>query len=40
MPRRRDVRRFGRGPYILGFKRDAERWGDGFPYSVPAIAAT
>ena len=39
MPRRRDVRRFGRGPYILGFERDADRWGAGFPYDVPAVAA-
>ena len=39
MPRRRDVRRFGRGPYILGFERDADRWGAGFPYDIPAVAA-
>jgi len=39
VPRRRDVRRFGRGPYILGFERDADRWGAGFPYDVPAVAA-
>ncbi len=39
MPRRRDVRRFGRGPYLLGFERDADLWGTGFPYDVPAVAA-
>ena len=39
MPRRRDVRRFGRAPYIVGFDRDPDRWGEGFPYSVPAVAA-
>ncbi|HTX58473.1 MAG TPA: AAA family ATPase, partial [Verrucomicrobiae bacterium] len=39
MPRRRDVRHFGRGPYILGFSRDAAAWGDGFPFDLPAVAA-
>ena len=39
VPPRRDVRRFGRGPYVLGLRRDPERWGDGFPYDVPAVAA-
>jgi predicted ATPase len=39
MARRRDVRRFGPGPYILGLRRDPQRWGDGFPYDVPAVAA-
>jgi predicted ATPase len=37
--RRRDVRRFGPGPYIIGLRRDDERWGEGFPYDVPAVAA-
>jgi predicted ATPase len=37
--RRRDVRRFGRGPYVLGLRRDLSRWGSGFPYDVPAVAA-
>jgi predicted ATPase len=38
VPRRRDVRRFGRGPYVLGLRRDPTRWGAGFPFDVPAIA--
>jgi predicted ATPase len=37
--RRRDVRRFGRGPYLLGMRPDRSRWGDGFPFAVPAIEA-
>lgn len=37
--RRRDVRQFGRGPYIVGLRRDAARWGDGFPFDVPVVAA-
>jgi predicted ATPase len=36
--KRRDIRRPGPGPYLLGLKR-TDRWGDGFPYDVPAIAA-
>lgn len=39
MARRRDVRRFGRGPYVLGMRRDLSHWGEGFPYDVPAVAA-
>jgi predicted ATPase len=39
MARRRDVRRFGPGPYVLGFLRDELRWGTGFPFDVPAVAA-
>jgi predicted ATPase len=39
MPRRRDVRRFGRGPYVLGLRRDPDQWGRGFPFDVPAVAA-
>lgn len=38
MTRRRDVRRYGRGPYLLGLRRDEQHWGDGFPFTVPAIA--
>jgi predicted ATPase len=37
--RRRDVRRFGPGPYLLGLCRNETHWGNGFPYDVPAIAA-
>ena len=37
--RRRDVRRFGRGPYVLGMQRGPQPWGDGFPYDVPAVEA-
>jgi predicted ATPase len=37
--RRRDRRRFGRGPYLLGLQRNPDGWGDGFPYEVPAVAA-
>jgi predicted ATPase len=33
----RDRRRFGPGPYVLGFER--EKWGEGFPFDVPAMAA-
>jgi predicted ATPase len=36
MAKRKDERRFGPGPYILGFKR--LNWTDEFPFSVPAIA--
>src|ERR1700735_1219851 len=32
----KDGRRFGPGPYVLGFQR--LYWGDEFPFSVPAIA--
>ena len=39
MARRRDVRRFGRGPYVLALRRVPERWGRGFPFDVPAVAA-
>jgi predicted ATPase len=37
--RRRDVRRLGRGPYLLGLRRVPDRWGEGFPFDVPAVAA-
>ena len=33
----RDRRRFGRGPYVKGMRR--EGWGTGFPYEVPAVEA-
>jgi predicted ATPase len=35
--RRRDDRRFGPGPYVLGLRRDEERCGEGFPFDVPAV---
>jgi predicted ATPase len=35
MGKRRDVRRFGPGPYILGLERAG---GDGFPFTIPAVA--
>ena len=36
---RRDRRRFGRGPYLKGLRKDPARWGADFPYDVPAVAA-
>jgi predicted ATPase len=39
MAPRRDARRFGPGPYILGLRPDRDRWGTGFPFDVPAVAA-
>ncbi|MGH2908135.1 MAG: AAA family ATPase [Solirubrobacteraceae bacterium] len=36
MAKRRDVRRFGPGPYLLGLRRLEDR--DRFPFSVPAVA--
>ncbi len=38
MVRRRDVRRFGPGPYVLGLRRHQACWGSGFPFDVPALA--
>jgi predicted ATPase len=38
MPKRRDVRRFGPGPYILGLAPGEGGWGEGFPFDVPAVA--
>jgi predicted ATPase len=35
---RRDRRRFGPGPYLHGLRRDPDRWGEGFPFTVPAVA--
>lgn len=37
MSRRRDVRRFGRGPFICGLRREEDFWGSGFPFDVPAV---
>ena len=39
MTRPRDRRRSGRGPYLLGLRRNPDEWRDGFPYEVPAVAA-
>jgi predicted ATPase len=39
VPRRRDVRRFGRGPYLIGLRKDPALWGEAFPFDVPAVAA-
>jgi predicted ATPase len=39
VPRRRDDRRFGPGPYVLGLRPDRSRWGTGFPYDLPALAS-
>ncbi len=39
MPKRREVRRFGPGPFVTGFKRDLRRWGEGFPFDLPALRA-
>ncbi len=39
MSRRRDARRFGPGPYVLGLRRDPTRWDDGFPFDLPALGA-
>lgn len=39
MKKRRDIRRPGPGPYLLGLKRPEGRgWGTEFPYDVPAVA--
>jgi len=37
--RRRDLRRFGPGPYVTALRRDEPSWGSGFPFDVPAVAA-
>lgn len=39
MTKSRDSRRFGPGPYVLGLRRDETKWGRGFPFDVPAVAA-
>lgn len=36
--RRRDVRRFGPGPYLLGMRRGEQAWGTGFPFELPVLA--
>jgi predicted ATPase len=36
MAKRRDTRRFGPGPYMVGFEREGSR--DGFPFNLPAVA--
>lgn len=36
---RRDRRRFGPGPYLLGLRRNDHHWGSGLPFDVPAVAA-
>jgi predicted ATPase len=36
---RRDRRRFGRGPYVLGMHKVPEHWDAGFPFEVPAVEA-
>jgi predicted ATPase len=33
------MRRFGPGPYLIGLRRVPARWGEGFPYDVPAVDA-
>jgi predicted ATPase len=33
----RDRRTIGPGPYLLGFERDEEQWGEGFPFDVSAV---
>jgi predicted ATPase len=38
MTRRRDRRRFGPGPYLRALRRVPSRWGEGFPFAVPAVA--
>ncbi len=38
MSTRRRERRLGPGPYILSLRRNPERWGGSFPFSVPAVA--
>jgi predicted ATPase len=38
VPPRRDRRRFGGGPYLLGLRRVEEKWGRKFPFDVPAVA--
>ena len=39
MARSRDTRRFGPGPYVAGLRRNGERWGNGFPFDLPAVTA-
>jgi predicted ATPase len=37
--RRRETRIFGRGPYLLGLRKEPALWGSGFPFDVPAVDA-
>jgi predicted ATPase len=37
VPRRRDIRRFGPGPYVQGLEPNPAFWGEGFPFDVPAV---
>jgi predicted ATPase len=39
LARRRETRRFGPGPYLLGFSRDDAHWRQGFPFDVPALSS-
>ena len=39
MTRRRDRRRFGRGPYVLGLRKVVEHWDEGFPFDPPVAEA-
>ena len=39
MARKRDGRRFGPGPYLLGLRPNPACRGEGFPFDVPAVAA-
>jgi predicted ATPase len=39
LAQRRDRRRSGPGPFVLGLLPDPSHWGSGFPYDVPAVAA-
>ena len=35
----KDRRRFGPGPYLAGLRKNPDRWGEGFPFEVPAVDA-
>ncbi len=35
MALRRDLRRFGAGPYVLGLVKNPARWDSGFPFDLP-----
>jgi len=35
----KDRRRFGPGPYLAGLRKNPDRWGEGFPFDVPAVDA-
>ena len=36
LSKRRDIRRPGPGPYLLGLEK-TDAWGDGYPFDVPAV---